>query len=582
MRRSVLVLSLAIAVTGCAQRNATIPPAVAAPPPLTGTTAASTISITIPAPQQTSSAARKAAYISTASNSMVLTPQGQPQIVLPLSTTTPGCRMLNGARICTFRISMPTGTYSMRVALYATADGSGAPLAIVTAMTTIVANTTNNIDFTLNAVLSAVSVALIPNGAFTLGTAATRTINIGAFDPGGATIVVGTDALVDSNGSALTIRLVNSDTTGATTLSSQIAGASAITLSYNGAASNGGTVTATAVNAGNVAVASSNASFFVGSGPACGALTSSDATRHVDANSCPQPGPMPVPTPFMSPPLTCGGQVTAGKCLSWQYDQGMYTPGRVNSVLDHQMSRIGPGSLWWFGTLANGTADGVITAFNGASVGDRTTAHIVRFGTDSEVVCPALHIYLDSGLDLINKYRSAMGQCGTDYTSYDDHPGYDFYAEEHSEVRAVADGYVVGYHLGRCIPTFSEMKSQNPTDGPDRCNTYGYVGIDHMNGYVSQYGHLNVSTITVDVGNWVPRGTMIGYSSWTGLGSSSAAHLHFEVLARVVNDQTNYYAPENWEVVDPYGWTDGIVDRPAGDPLDSWQTYRITSTKLWK
>lgn len=574
------VAVLAALAAGCAPRSSSLPPAPPVFQPAAEATASTTISIRIPQGQQTSTFSRRALYVSSATNSLVLTPQGQSPIVIPLTATSPGCRIVSGARTCAISTSLPIGTYTVTVALYASVDGTGTPLAIVATLQTIVQNATNNLAFTLNAVVAAIGVTIVPDGTFAVGSAASRTVNVAVVDAAAATIVMGKDALVDSKGSAVTIRLGNTDASGATVLSPVTAGASPSTLSYNGAASNGGIVTATAVNASNVSVASSNTSFIVTSGPACSGLVSPSAARRVDTNSCTQP--IPVPTPFMSPPLTCGGQVSAGMCLAWQYDQGMYTPGRVNTVLDHQMSQIAPGSPWWYGSLANGNGDGIIVTFNGAHVGNGTASYVVPFGTDSEVVCPALHIYLDSGLDLINNARPPMGQCGSDYTSYDEHPGYDFYAQEHSEVKAVADGYVVGYHLGRCIPTGIEVKVHTATDGPASCNGWGYVGIDHMNGYVSQYGHLNVSTITVDVGNWVPRGTTIGYSSWTGLGSSSAAHLHFEVLARVVNDQTNYYAPENWEVVDPYGWTDGIVDRPAGDPLDSWQTYHIKSTKLWK
>jgi murein DD-endopeptidase MepM/ murein hydrolase activator NlpD len=261
-------------------RNVAIPAPVASPSSMT--TAASIITITIPQAQQSGSAARHATYVSTATNSMVLTPQGQTPIVMPVTTTTPGCRTLNGARICTFRISLPTGTYAMRVALYATADGTGFPLATVSTTTTIVPNTTNNLDFTLNAVVSAVSIALTPDSVFASGTAATKTINVGASDAGGAIIVVGTDALVDSNGSAVTIHLVNTDTSGATSIFPQIADASPSTLSYNGAASAGGTVTATAVNSSDLSVTSAHATFTVSGNTVCGTVKA----RSPLSNSC--------------------------------------------------------------------------------------------------------------------------------------------------------------------------------------------------------------------------------------------------------------------------------------------------------
>lgn len=580
MRSTLLAFGVALVLSGCAQRNATILPAGAVASPSAGTTAPSTISITIPAPQQTSSAARKAAYISTASNSMVLTPQGQPQIVMPLSTTTPGCRTLNGARICTFRISLPTGTYSMRVALYATADGTGTPLALVNTMTTIVANTTNNIDFTLSAVVAALSVALVPDGVFVPGSAASRTINVGAVDAGGATIVVGTDSLVDSNGSAVTIRLANTDTSGATTLSSQNAGPSGNTLSYNGATSSGGTLTATAVNASNVAVTSARTTFTVSSAPVCGAQIASGLSRRPDASSCvvQPPSPIAEPTPFMAFPLACGMSLAANqKCpASVVYDQGAYTPGRINTVLDHSLV-IQSYAGWQYGTLTDGDGDGVVTAFNGSSVGNNTAAQVF---VDQGIgfVCGTINIFAAGG-DLVNQPIPGQeeGQCGLKYASYDEHPGYDYVAGYGSEVKAVADGNYVGYGGEPCIPTGLTPRKGSKTP----CKDWGWVGIDHGNGYVSQYGHMDPNSITATPGAWVSGGTRVGLSSNTS-PYSLGPHLHFEVLARVINDPSDYYNRKNWAVVDPYGWTAGIFFRPDGDPLYSRWKYGVKPKQLWK
>jgi hypothetical protein len=589
MKRKLLALSVALFVSGCALRNVTIPPAAPVASPSSAMMAESTISITIPPSQKTSSAARRAAYISTATNSMVLTPQGRTPIVMPVTTTTPGCRTLNGARICTFSISLPIGTYAMRVALYASGDGTGTPLAMVSTTTTIVENRTNTIEFTLNAVLSAVSIALIPDGVFASGTAATKTINVGAADAGGATIVVGTDALVDSNGSAVTIQLVDTDTSGATSISSQTAGTSPSTLSYNGTASDGGTITATAVNAVNLPISSVQATFTVTSGPVCGTSTASDTHRHALASSCVLPTPIPVPTPFMAFPLACGRKLAANETCppSVAYDQGAYTPQRVNTVLDHQLYKPPSAMLWQYGSLISGRGDGKITVFNGGTVdagGSLANIYLLPGTTDATDVCgPPLTLSVVPNVsplpenDLIRHdvYPPAAGRCaGTNHTSYDEHPGYDYYAEDQSVVKAVADGYVVGYQGLPCIPTGL----------PGGCDHWGFVGIDHLNGYISQYGHMDISTITLKPGDKVSAGQTIGLSSYTGLGKPSAAHLHFEVLARVVNnpDPNEYYNPQYWAVVDPYGWTAGLVFRPDGDPLYSWQIYRVKPTQLWK
>ncbi|HEY60297.1 MAG TPA: peptidoglycan DD-metalloendopeptidase family protein [Anaerolineae bacterium] len=55
---------------------------------------------------------------------------------------------------------------------------------------------------------------------------------------------------------------------------------------------------------------------------------------------------------------------------------------------------------------------------------------------------------------------------------------------------------------------------------------YGYmIAIDHMNGYVTLYAHL--SSLNVQCGQGVNRGTVIGFAGSSG--NSTGPHLHFEV-----------------------------------------------------
>ena len=79
------------------------------------------------------------------------------------------------------------------------------------------------------------------------------------------------------------------------------------------------------------------------------------------------------------------------------------------------------------------------------------------------------------------------------------------------------------------------------TSCPSRGNGYGdpcgggmgnEIVIDHGNGYVTRYGHLH-QTVEVRVGQTVSRGERIGYMG--NSGSSTGAHLHFEVLYNGVN-----------------------------------------------
>ena len=139
------------------------------------------------------------------------------------------------------------------------------------------------------------------------------------------------------------------------------------------------------------------------------------------------------------------------------------------------------------------------------------------------------------------------------YTSYDEHPGYDYKATYGTPVKAAAGGTVLNISGERCYKS----------NISGTCNSWGYVGIDHGNGYITQYGHL--SAINVNVGVTVTEGQVIGSSGNTA-PVTLGAHLHFEVLKKV---GTVYY------IVDPYGWV-GI----GNDPL--YSAINVTPMKLWK
>jgi hypothetical protein len=203
---------------------------------------------------------------------MIVTPQGAPPILIPLTPTSPGCSQGPNGLSCVANVSLPVGTYTIQVALYGLPNGTGDPLALVAATETIAPDVTNSLNLTLNAVVSLVFLSLSPNGALTSGTPATRTVVVTAQDPDGATIVVGRDALVDRFGSPLTIDLGVTDTTGSVSVSPAVAGNTPITLSYNGGTPNGTNVTAMVRNASNVLVTQAQTSFTLGPGGTTGPL----------------------------------------------------------------------------------------------------------------------------------------------------------------------------------------------------------------------------------------------------------------------------------------------------------------------
>lgn len=242
----------------------------------------------------------------------------------------------------------------------------------------------------------------------------------------------------------------------------------------------------------------------------------------------------------MISPLVCGDPG-----CSFPYSQGVYTPGIMGSVLDHSLKQ-GTNGAWQYGSTATAGLNGVITAFNGE------VANGIPKSTD--ITCISGTILLKpTPSSPASTALTNTGGCGPGYASYDEHPGYDYRANYNTPVYAVASGAVLNINGVRCINT----------NLPNGCATWGYVGILHPNGYISQYGHLNTQYI-VTPGQSVNQGQLIGYSSDTGV--PGFPHLHFEVLKQVGGI---YY------VVDPYGWVgvgnDPLYSRTVVPPQKLWQ-----------
>ena len=104
------------------------------------------------------------------------------------------------------------------------------------------------------------------------------------------------------------------------------------------------------------------------------------------------------------------------------------------------------------------------------------------------------------------------------------HQGTDIFGTKHSAVVAVADGFVVAI---------------------DESNRSGfYVRVAHQDGWESWYLHLNNDTPGTDdgagdemwafapgleVGMFVPAGTVIGYVGDSGNAEGASSHTHFEL-----------------------------------------------------
>ena len=234
-------------------------------------------------------------------------------------------------------------------------------------------------------------------------------------------------------------------------------------------------------------------------------------------------------------------------------------PASMTSVLDHHMEKPYD-------------EDGIVTAFTGEE--GRATAEKPKVNQG----CYPQHSpnprkpFIIKGL-----YIGTNDGCLADQgLNYDNHPAYDYIAEVGTPVYAAASGKVVKIINkatglpGRCVPKGIE------TGG---CGIWGYVGIDHGNGYVTQYGHL--SRVDVQSGDEIRAGALIGL---TGQSSppkkdkngnvtklySVPPHFHFEVL------KENAGSPYGYAFVDPYGWE----GEPRNDPLE--RATSIPNVRLWK
>lgn len=261
--------------------------------------------------------------------------------------------------------------------------------------------------------------------------------------------------------------------------------------------------------------------------------------------------------PFMISPLKCGDPQCRQK-----YSQGAYTAGIVTTVLDHSLKKNPPPSTFWqYGTVnpkdpKDEGGDGVIVAFTGEKANGTPKK--------SDDICISGPVDRNGFVITLNGMANLFG-CGPGYASYDEHPGYDYVAAHGTPVMAVADGAIVNNGGEYCYKTYRFQK-------PQPCVAWGYVGIDHDNGYISQYGHL--SQIFVSPGQKVKQGDVIGLSGHTApepihLG----AHLHFEVL-KVANG-TMWF-------VDPYGWSGQTIDPLYCPNSTNCLAGRPQSIKLWE
>lgn len=260
---------------------------------------------------------------------------------------------------------------------------------------------------------------------------------------------------------------------------------------------------------------------------------------------------------FLQFPLRCS--TPGATCPSWAINytiHGAYTANAMNSILDHSMfQNPAPDLFYPYGVHVQSGNGGnkKIIAFNGEPVSGtvRTDDFRCVFGT----------ILIRPDWDP-NQRLTNDGGCNSSYTSYDEHPGYDYKADPNTPVYASATGTV--------ISTVCYLAGTAGT-GTGGCGDWGALAIRPTGtNYFYQYFHMN-TTISVTPGQTITAGTQVGtVGGRCGIGCSIAPHLHFEV--RHIGPQIG---PEAYPVVDPYGWVGGGADplysAPYVPPANLWQ-----------
>jgi hypothetical protein len=271
--------------------------------------------------------------------------------------------------------------------------------------------------------------------------------------------------------------------------------------------------------------------------------------------------------------------------LAAGYSDGAMTKLKITSILDHHttMAYEKDGKIWSFTGEKNETK----LPDNNADLKRAAPCYPAQ-GIDGSTLSEGAGfdvggMYVGTSSSTENCSRTSLGGL-----NYDGHPGYDYVANVGEPVKAAAKGKVVTVS---CVKVGIERAAID-----DDCDAWGFIGIDHGNGYVTQYGHLisrsstylleqgysqeywDTHLIQVKAGDNVEEGQVIGYTGKTAPVTLSP-HLHFEVLKKinpsVTEGSSDYYSSANWVFVDPYGWS-GAGET---DPLEPVSGSNVV---LWK
>lgn len=264
---------------------------------------------------------------------------------------------------------------------------------------------------------------------------------------------------------------------------------------------------------------------------------------------------------FLQFPLKCSDALVGTTCPSGSIDyrtHGAYTLNAMNSILDHSMANNPSNNYYPYGTTVSSSTGGdlFIRAFNGEY------ANGTKLSSDWRCIGGTINLKPDwsgTGTRMTNE-----SGCGPSYSSYDEHPGYDYKASLGTPVYAAADGTVISTicYLGNT--------------GTGTCASWGALAIRPTTAtgghdYFYQYLHMD-TMISVVAGQSIVAGQYLGTVGGRcgPCTTPLLPHLHFEV--RYIPTSIG---PEAYPIVDPYGWvgggTDPLYSSSVVAPANLWQ-----------
>jgi len=209
MNRPLAALLAVVVLTACGGGGGSSVPS--APKPASTGVGVLAFSIVVPVKPAPSSARRKPAYVSPATQSVSFqVGASTPQIVtLALGSAT--CPLMTLGYTCTADAQVAAGpSQSLTIKTFASTDGSGAVLSQNTIVISVVAGQTNPVTVSLNGVAASLALAVLAPASVTKCTPSSVTATWSAMDAAGDTIV-GPGTIVASDGTPVSPTLTVSD-----------------------------------------------------------------------------------------------------------------------------------------------------------------------------------------------------------------------------------------------------------------------------------------------------------------------------------------------------------------------------------